>query len=234
MNSQCTAVSLTAHLSRSPSRRCQLSHAARPSQLPQNYDGRLNAAIFERLLHFLGPDSHIACRKYESIRAQLIGMFRARRCVFAEDLADVTFERVAHRLANLTYKFTGDPARYFCGVARKIYLEYLRELKNNKVRATCWQPTTIDNSESENMLERLDKALSMIPNADRQLILTYYAWNEEKKIDHRRALANQLGIGLNALRLRVFRIRKEIKKNMLDLDPELVRKHDSPFNNRGD
>ncbi|HXQ72186.1 MAG TPA: hypothetical protein VN844_16945 [Pyrinomonadaceae bacterium] len=176
---------------------------------------------FERLLHWLGPDSHSAGRKYESIRARLITMFRARRCVFAEDLADVTFDRVAHRLASLTSPFIGDPAPYFYGVARKIYMEYLRELKASKLSVTCWPPTNIANPDSENTFELLETALSVIPNADRELILKYYAWEGKDKIDHRRAFANQLGIGLNALRLRAFRIRKEIKKTMVRLDAEL-------------
>jgi DNA-directed RNA polymerase specialized sigma24 family protein len=145
--------------------------------------------------------------------------------VFAEDLADVTFERVAHRLANRTPPFTGDPAPYFFGVAKKIYLEHLRELKANDLKATYWQPTSIDNPDTENMLELLDKALSMIPNDDRELILKYYTGNGKNKIDNRRTLARQLGIGLNALRLRAFRIRREIKKSLYQLDAELVKKY---------
>ena len=151
-------------------------------------------------------------------------MFRARRCVFAEDLADITFERVAHKLTNLTSQFIGDPAPYIYGVGKKIYLESLRELKANQLRQTCFLPTSNDNPDSENMLELLEKALSMISNADSELILKYYAFNGKNKIDHRRTLANQLGIRLNALRLRVFRIRGKIKKNMLQLDAELMMK----------
>jgi len=138
--------------------------------------------------------------------------------VFAEDLADVTFERVAQRLASITSQFTGDPTRYFYGVAKKIYLEYVRQLKTNKLRTTCLEQTTFEDPDSEHMFELLEKALNMIPNGDRELILTYYAWNGKRKIEHRRAIANQLGIELNALRLRVFRIRREIKKNILQLD----------------
>ena len=226
MSSQCRPVSSThlrAHLPTSSSRDYQLSLAEQPSQRPQDDDGQLNAANFERLLHFLGPDSYSAGRKYESIRARLITMFRARGCLFAEDFADVTFERVAHKLTSLTPQFLGDPAPYFYGVARKIHLEYLRGLKNTQL--VCWPPTNIDNHVSENMLELLDKALSMIPNADRELILKYYAWDGKKKIDHRRTLADQLGIKLNVLRLRVFRIRKKLKKKLVQMDPELVRKH---------
>lgn len=177
------------------------------------------------LLHCLGPDSQSASRKYESIRARLIMMFRARRCVFAEDLADITFERVARRLGNLTLRFIGDPAPYFYAVARKIYLEHLRELRAKQLRATWWPPINTDNSESENMLQLLEKALNIIPTANHELILKYYAWNGKNKIAHRRALANQLGVNPNALRLRVCRIRKELKKHMVQLDTELVRKH---------
>lgn len=221
MNSQHRVVSLPElrlHLSASPSRRCQLSHATQPLAHSENHNGRLNAAIFERLLHWLGPDSHSAGRKYESIRTRLIAMFRARQCVFAEDLADDTFERVAQRLASITSQFTGDPARYFYGVAKKIYLEYVRQLKTTKLRTTRFEQATFNDPNSEHTFELLEKALNMIPNSDRELILTYYAWNGKRKIEHRRAIAKQLGIELNTLRLRVFRIRREIKKKMLQLD----------------
>jgi len=203
-------------------RRNQRSRAAPASRSRQRYDGPSNATGFERLLLWLGPDSDAAGQRYETIRARLIAMFRSRRCVFAEDLADVAFERVARRLTTPNAEFISDPIPYFYGVARNIYLEYLRELNADKLRASCWSPTTVDNSDSENMLELLDKALSMIANADRELILGYYAWNGRKKIDHRRVLANQLGIGLNALRLRVFRIRREIKQYMGQMDAELA------------
>lgn len=215
MSSQYRAVSSTVlgvHLSTGPY-----------EQPSQDYDCWLHAANFQRLLHYLDPDPSSAGRKYESIRARLITIFRARGCLFAEDLADVTFERVAHKLTSLTSQFVGDPAPYFYGVARKIHLEYLRKLKVNQL--VCWPPTSIDNRISENMLDLLEKALSMIPNADRELILKYYAWDGKKKIDHRRALADQLGIKLNVLRLRVFRIRRKIKQLLFQLDAELVRKH---------
>ena len=106
---------------------------------------------------------------------------------------------------------------------RVVSLEYLRGLKTKQL--VCWPPTNIDNQDSENLLELLDKALSMIPNSDRELIIKYYAWDGKKKIDHRRTLADQLGIKLNVLRLRVFRIRKKLKQILFQLDAELVRKH---------
>jgi hypothetical protein len=59
--------------------------------------------------------------------------------------------------------------------------------------------------------------VNAIPKSDRELILTYYTGTGKNKIKHRQALARQSGLGLNALRLRVFRIRREIKNQMLGL-----------------
>ncbi|HEV7397600.1 MAG TPA: hypothetical protein VGN86_13910, partial [Pyrinomonadaceae bacterium] len=49
---------------------------------------------------------------------------------------------------------------------------------------------------------------------DRELILTYYTGSGRNKINHRRVLAEQFGLRPNALRLRVFRIRREIRDYM--------------------
>lgn len=174
-----------------------------------------NTAAFERFLYWLGPDPESAGRKYELIRDRLIMMFRARRCVFAEDLADATFERVARKLTQLNNEFTGDPARYFYGVAKKVFLEYQRELMSKRKKAGRMLPISGEDQDQENMLQQLDDALSAIPQSDRELILTYYTDSGRDKINHRRALAKQIGVGPNALRLRVFRIRREIRNYIM-------------------
>ena len=151
--------------------------------------------------------------KYEVIRGRLITMFRARRCVFAEDLADATIERVAQKVATFNLQFTGDPALYFYGVAKKVFLEYQRESTVGQYRQTIFAaPDTVDD-ELESRLTELDRALSTIPKSDRELILKYYEGNTDN-IPHRRAIASELGIQLSTLRLRVFRIKREIKTEM--------------------
>ncbi len=177
-------------------------------------DGCLNPAAFDQFLCWLGPDAEAAGRKYESIRGRLIMMFKARRCVFAEDLADATIERVARKLTSLPIGFTGDPALYFYGVAKKIYLEYQRKITMDYRRSEAPVPND-ENPDLENMLKQLDEALNTISRSDRELVLRYYSGTGKSKISHRRALAEQFGIGPNALRLRVYRIRQAIKKYML-------------------
>ncbi|HET6974684.1 MAG TPA: hypothetical protein VFI24_00060 [Pyrinomonadaceae bacterium] len=173
-----------------------------------------NNTTFEQFLYWLGPDTDAAGRKYESIRGRLIMMFKARRCVFAEDLADATIERVARKLSDLSNGFTGDPALYFYGVAKKIYLEHQRQAAIDYRRSQSSRAIDDGNPDLEDMLAQLDQALTTIPRSDRELILRYYSGGEKSKIN-RRALAKQFGLGANALRLRVFRIRKEIRNYML-------------------
>jgi DNA-directed RNA polymerase specialized sigma24 family protein len=220
MDTQCNATTThsDASLHTSPQTYQRQAHGntAEPSRRRrQAASGWINAANFGQLLSWLGPDSEAAGRKYEDIRGRLIVMFRARRCVFAEDLADATFERVAQKLAYLTELFTGDPALYIYGVAKKIYLEYQRKIRAAPTNSDFFYQPSADNEELENMLLRLDEALSAIPKSDRELILSYYSGSKRNKIIQRRALAQQFGVRPNALRLRVFRIRREIKNYML-------------------
>jgi len=207
-------------------RRRQLNRATQPSRCRQmGSDVSPNAAAFEQFLNWLGPDPESAAQTYESIRGRLIRMFSARRCIFPEDLADETFERVAQKLNEITSYFTGDPARYFYGVAKKIYLEYQREVIAQRWRFQYAPATNTDDQDLEHQLKQLDEALSAIPKSDRDMILRYYAGSGKSKIRHRRALAEQCGLGPNALRIRVFRIRKELKNYMLRSDTALPQEY---------
>jgi RNA polymerase sigma factor (sigma-70 family) len=225
MNTQCAATisSAGATVNRAYRRR-EPGLAMASSRRGQNLaGGRVDAAAFDQFLCWLGPDPETAAQKYETIRGRLIMMFRARKCVFAEDLADVTFERVARKLTGLSAEFTGDPARYFYGVAKKIHLEYQRRLTAAPITHASAVAWNSEQSDSENRLDQLEEALDAISQSDRELILKYYAGSGQQKIDLRRALAEQSGIGPNALRLRVFRIRTQLKRYMLRRNYDLNR-----------
>ena len=47
---------------------------------------------------------------------------------------------------------------------------------------------------------------------NRKLVLQYYQEEKQAKIDHRKLLAEQLGIALNALRIRAHRIRASLQE----------------------
>ncbi len=86
----------------------------------------LTQEAFDALLAWLDPDREAAALKYETVRLRLIKIFACRGCSEAEDLADETINRVTSKLPEIQASYTGEPARYFYGVANKIHLEYTR------------------------------------------------------------------------------------------------------------
>jgi DNA-directed RNA polymerase specialized sigma24 family protein len=54
--------------------------------------------------------------------------------------------------------------------------------------------------------------LNELDSAGRELILEYYRDEKREKIDHRKQLADSLGVTLNTLRMRAHRIKKELQQ----------------------
>jgi DNA-directed RNA polymerase specialized sigma24 family protein len=165
----------------------------------------LNQGSFDRLLAWLHSDREQAGKKYEEIRRRLIKIFTCRGCYEAEDLADETINRVAKKSEEIAATYNGDPSLYFYGVAHKVHLEYLR-----KKPAPAPPPPPRPPEEVEREYECLDRCMQQLTPDSRVLVLQYYQEERKAKIDHRKGLALRLGIGLNALRLRAFRIRETL------------------------
>jgi DNA-directed RNA polymerase specialized sigma24 family protein len=211
----------------SRSRRCaSLGHRLGPKrQAPSRRrlsDPAVNRASFEQFLAWLGPDPDTAGRHYELIRQKLITIFKCRGCTCPEDLADATFDRVSRKLPEIQASYSGEPARYFYGVAKKIYLEHRRQVPEQPLSREYAPSDGPADQRVEHMLECIDLALSTLQEADRELILSYYSGTGQERINARKALAQQLGLPLNALRLRMFRIRSQIRDYVLRLSPENV------------
>jgi DNA-directed RNA polymerase specialized sigma24 family protein len=163
---------------------------------------------FDRLLRWLDADRDNAGRKYEGIRLRLIKIFTCRGCSEAEDLADETINRVTIKLQDISENYSGDPALYFYGVAQKIHLEYLRQMRPRPAPP----PPVVEPDVDEQEFECLDQCLNRLPGDNRRLVLEYYQDIKRAKIDHRRRLAEQLGIAVNALRIRAHRIRSQLQQ----------------------
>ena len=174
---------------------------------------------FDALLAWLDPDREKAGEKYEHIRCALINIFSWLGCADAEDLADETISRVINKVPELAPIYTGDPALYFYGVAKKMQWEIGRreQLKEtlpllDNVKDSSPQPEP-QNFEPE--YECLDRCLAQLPAADRDLILLYYQ-QDQPKIDSRKELAQKLDIGPNNLRVKVHRIRLTLHRCVED------------------
>lgn len=166
----------------------------------------LTQESFEALLTWLDPNREVAGQKYEDIRTRLIKIFACRGCYEPEDLADETINRVTNKLEEIEATFIGERARYFYGVANKVHLEYLRRRP-----APPLPPPTNNSEEAERRGQCLDQCISKLTSENRELVFQYYQEEKRAKIEHRKHLANRLGIAVNALRIRAHRIRRSLQ-----------------------
>ena len=157
---------------------------------------------FDRLLFWLNPDREKAAIKYEAIRRRLIEIFASRGFADADCLADITIDRVILKVPKIAEGWVGDPLYYFLAVAKKIILE-----NQKPTRAVLPPPPGPDPEELERRDRCVEKGLQLLSVEDRELLLQYVAGNKKQ----RQALAEKLGITLNALRIRIFQLKKTIR-----------------------
>jgi RNA polymerase sigma factor (sigma-70 family) len=169
-----------------------------------------------RLLLWLGEDTVVGARKYEEIRNKLVVLFRMRGCSASEELTDETIDRTARALLKPEFSFEGSPIAYFRGVARNVYLEWLRRERRlilesiEDANEPAAQPGT-DGVQLEKRFACLDRCLERLPEERRELLLNYYQGEKRSKIHQRQQLAATGGAGMNALRLQVFRMRRIVR-----------------------
>jgi len=176
--------------------------------------GDLTRDGFEALLTQLDPDRERAGERYEIIRRKLVRLFEWRGCDGAEDLADETLNRVARRLAEGVELQSSTSFGYFYGVAHLVYKEVLRRSSREyrALESGEWpQPiyTPEEEEPTDRRLECLRCCLAQVTQDQRDLLLRYH--QGENNIRNRKALADELGVPLNALRIRVHRVRRKVE-----------------------
>ena len=155
---------------------------------------------------------------YEEIRKKLILVFRYRGCHVPDELADETIERTARAVQKPDFKYRGEPAAYLRGVARNVYLEWLRKerrLRTEPLPEGNFEPAapaSLGNEKDELLKSCLERCLAALPSAKRTLLLRYYQSDKREKIDGRQLIAKELGIGLSGLRVQVFRLRNALRQ----------------------
>jgi RNA polymerase sigma factor (sigma-70 family) len=169
---------------------------------------------FERLLSWLSPDREEAGEIYERIRRKLIGFFVNRACRVAEDLTDDTITRAAKKVAENKVEIGAENFLRFCyGVARNVHREYLRnEDKLSRIRPEDLLSYRHENYERE--MDCLDQCMGQLTPRNQTLFRQYIGHEGQEKIPARQELASQMGIGMNALRIRIFRIQNTLRECM--------------------
>ena len=171
---------------------------------------------FNELLAWLHPEPETAALMYETIRADLIRIFRWRSCSDPEGMADETIIRVTRKVGEMAASYVGSPTSYFYGVAKNLLHEYDRRrdisLSSPAEQFILPAPLTEEDDSSERMYECFEACLKRLEAPERKLVIRYYDGQGRAKIDGRKRLAEKLGIDLNALRVRTRRIRAKLRE----------------------
>lgn len=173
-------------------------------------------AEFDLLLAWLGPNREQAGERYECIRDGLIELFDSWKCCDSEGLADETINRVIAKVEKIASSYSGDPSRYFYGVAKRLRHEQFRK----KTTLTLLEWTTSsppqDSTQKEQTYACLDHCLDELSPIDKELILLYYREEKARKIQARKLMGSDRSISSNALRVRAHRIRLILEKCVAD------------------
>ena len=190
----------------------------------------LTPPAFDALLAALDADRTRAAEKYEGIRHRLMKLFEWRGCPNADEMTDRTFDRVARRLDEGVTVTAADVYLFFHGVALNVLREYWRSPPRLSEAIQPEDPrlTAVDSSsaaqsaatrvEHERLLECLASCLEALPPESRSLVTAYHM-RASGHIRERRTLAADLGLPLNAVRIRVFRLRQALARCVAGADP---------------
>jgi DNA-directed RNA polymerase specialized sigma24 family protein len=143
-------------------------------------------------------------------------MFDGRGCTRSEELADKALNSFIRRLPALLDSYADDhnPIAYLYTVARRLYVEYVEKqpapLPDDFEQS---RPAEAAPDESEEHLyECLEECIGRLDPQCREMVLDYYEGEKQAKIDFRKRLALRRGIALNALRIKVHRIRRTLEE----------------------
>jgi DNA-directed RNA polymerase specialized sigma24 family protein len=175
---------------------------------------------FRRLLAWLDDGVDSNGEQYLEMRRRLVSFFDRRSRPAADDLADETLNRVSRTLEQTGLILTRPPARYCYVVARFVLLE---DLRRERKHIPLHEPWNVDVARGaartgpdegviirEQRLDCLDRCLQELKPEQRDLIIEYYADARRQKIERRRGLAKRLGITMNGLGIRAWRIRERL------------------------
>jgi RNA polymerase sigma factor (sigma-70 family) len=179
-------------------------------------DSAIPPESFEEILAWLDPDREVAATMYVQLRHDLANIFKWRACSDPEGLTDEVFDRVAKKVHEVRPTYVGDPRLYFRAVANNVVRENLKNVKTQVSLDDDELPEPITTKcEEDDMLdmeECLQSCLPKLSPKNRKLIVAYYAKEKQAKIDNRSELAQQLGISVETLRVKVYRIRVSLQE----------------------
>ena len=173
----------------------------------------LNSELFTSFLRKLSPDGaeKERCEIYLKLQDRLINFFTIKGIT---DPAGATYETIDRAIVNIgAGAVVPDVTRYCFGIARHIASEKYRILQRETSAFRAFVDA-VNNSCSE-LVDRIYTALKpcfeQLNESERQLLVRYFGEAEgESRAERRRQLAKTKDTSMQALRLRVMRLRKDL------------------------
>jgi DNA-directed RNA polymerase specialized sigma24 family protein len=165
----------------------------------------LSREAFSRLLTRLNADPTLAGEEYEKLRARLMYFFERKGCRIPAELSDETINRVARKVGEGVK--IEDIFKFSYGVARLVLLEHWNDPKRewDQLDERLSSPKS-GREVDEHRLQCMEKCLQALTPGDRDLIVKNCLLDKKGKEE----LSRSLDLTINALRLRVFRIRSKL------------------------
>lgn len=179
---------------------------------------------FRQFLDWLDEGGGSGGEKYLELRRRLVLYFDRRNCLTADELADETLSRVAQKFQEQGEITNLSPAHYCYVTAKYVFLEYTRRPDQGQTSLDEFPasrtadgtlaiaaPADSDRATKERTLDCLERCLKKLAHGESELILEYYQGEQREKIQHRKLIAEKLGLSANALTIRACRIRNKLE-----------------------
>jgi RNA polymerase sigma factor (sigma-70 family) len=171
---------------------------------------------FDDLLAWLDRDRESASAIYLDVRDSLFRIFVWNQCADPEGMTDEVIDRVTRQVLDLRDKFEGNPKLFFYGVANNLIREYRKKLKYSvpldAIDMASHSSRDAEDDTAEMREDCLMMCLAKLSQDKRDLLLSYYSRDKQAKITHRAELARQQGISIEALRVRMLRLRGKLEE----------------------
>ena len=172
-----------------------------------------NITPLTALLNFLCPDDpDEANRMYLRLYEKLAGFFYFRGMSDPENDAADTLERAGKKI--LEGVPIPDIDRFCLGIARNVFLERLRKQRQEESAFRHLIENSRDNNDVvERITNLMKQCFEKLPEEDRDLLHSYCKIPPGiSRAEHRRRLAEKLGLSIAALRIRVARLRRALER----------------------
>ena len=176
----------------------------------------LSTKDFDEFLKTLDAQRDQAAEKYIALRERLERFFDWRDCENSEELTDIVFDRAVKKISE--GEKVKNAEAYCVSIAKFVLLENRREvfkheeLDENSPKQEKESVEEEESGEKKDIKFRcLDECLTNLPGEKRALLIDYFDTDEKTMIPKRKKVAENIGVNLNTLRIRISRLKTKLE-----------------------